>query len=172
MPPLLSPSPHLVRCSPHLSSLRVQRTTRLREVNSEFLTYPTEMLYHMQKNAWMAKRVKFFGVEHVLKPYVELAPEHVIPIIFLKSFRCHIMGSVVNAIWSLGCKVQHSLVDWRMHRSLPAGGCGLTASHSNHGSQELGELDDYGGYPLWHMAPPAHQCMQRWPAGCHWQLTT
>ena len=48
-----------------------------------------------------------FWVERVLKPYVKLAPEHVIPIISLDSYRCHIMGSVVNAVRSLGCEVQH-----------------------------------------------------------------
>ncbi len=48
-------------------------------------------------------------IVRILKPYVELAPEHLIPIIFVDSYRCHIMDSVVNAIQSLGCKVQHIL---------------------------------------------------------------
>ena len=73
----------------------------------EFLTYPTNMLYQMQENEWMDKRVMHFWVERVLKPYIKTAPEHVIPIIFLDSYRCHIIGSVVNAIRSLGCEVQH-----------------------------------------------------------------
>jgi hypothetical protein len=74
---------------------------------TEFSTYPTDMLYQMQKNAWMDKGVMLFWVERVLKPYIEAAPEHVIPIIFLDLYRCHIMGSVVNAIRSLRCEVQH-----------------------------------------------------------------
>ena len=73
----------------------------------EFSTYPTNMLYQMQKNAWMDEHVMLFWVDRVLKLYVEAAPEHVIPIIFLDLYRCHIMGSVVNAIRSLGCEVQH-----------------------------------------------------------------
>ena len=73
----------------------------------EFSIWPTNMLYQMQKNAWMDKRVMVFWVVKVLKPYVESALEHVIPIIFLLSYRCHIMGLVVNAIQSMGCKVQH-----------------------------------------------------------------
>ena len=55
----------------------------------------------------MDKRVMIFWVERVLKPYVKVAQEHVFPFIFLDSYRYHIMGSVVNAIRSLGCKVQH-----------------------------------------------------------------
>ncbi len=46
-------------------------------------------------------------VENVLKPYVMSALEHVIPVIFLDFYMCHIMGSIVNAICSLGCKAQY-----------------------------------------------------------------
>jgi hypothetical protein len=73
----------------------------------EISTYPTDMLYQMQKNAWMDKLAMLFWVERVLKPYIKAAPEHLIPIIFLNSYRCHIMGSVVNAIRSCECEVQH-----------------------------------------------------------------
>ncbi len=73
----------------------------------EFSTYPTDMLYQMRKNAWMDERVMLFWVDCVLKPCVDAAPEHVIPIIFLDLYRCHVMGSVVDAIRSLGCDVQH-----------------------------------------------------------------
>jgi hypothetical protein len=65
------------------------------------------MLYQMQKNAWMDECVMLFWVKRVLKPYVKAAPEHVIPIFVLDLYRCHIMVSVVNAIRSLGCGVQH-----------------------------------------------------------------
>ncbi len=73
----------------------------------EFKTYPTDLLYQIQTNAWMDEHVMFYWVANVLKLYVKSAPEHVIPIIFLNSYSCHIMGSVVNAIHLLGCKVQH-----------------------------------------------------------------
>ena len=72
----------------------------------EFSTYPTDMLYQMQHNAWMDERVMIVWVENMLKPYFELMPENIIPF-FLDSYRCHIMGSIVNAIRKLGCKVQH-----------------------------------------------------------------
>ena len=34
----------------------------------------------------------------VLKPYVKLAPEHVISIIFLNFYRCNIMGYVPTTV--------------------------------------------------------------------------
>ena len=43
----------------------------------------------------------------VLKPYVETSPPDVVPIIFLDSYRCHMMGAVVQAIEELGCEVMH-----------------------------------------------------------------
>ena len=46
-------------------------------------------------------------VEQILKPYVDPAPEDVVPILFLDSYRCHIMASVVNEIQALGVEVEH-----------------------------------------------------------------
>ena len=43
----------------------------------------------------------------MLKPYVEAAPEGIIPILFLDSYRCHMMSSVVNSIQALGVEVEH-----------------------------------------------------------------
>ena len=56
------------------------------------------MLYLMQQNAWIDERVFFFWVVRVLKPYVKLAPEHVISIIFLNFYRCNIMGYVPTTV--------------------------------------------------------------------------
>ena len=41
-------------------------------------------------------------VDMVLKPCVDTAPEDVVPTLFLDSYRCHMMNSVVNAIQDLG----------------------------------------------------------------------
>ena len=46
-------------------------------------------------------------VEMVLKPYVNTGPDNMVPILFLDSYRCHMMNSVVNAIQDLGVEVKH-----------------------------------------------------------------
>ncbi len=46
-------------------------------------------------------------VDDVLKPYVANAPDHVIPLLILDSYRCHMMASVVTRIQELGIEVKH-----------------------------------------------------------------
>ena len=46
-------------------------------------------------------------VEKVLKPYIESAPEGIVPLLLLDSYRCHVMASVVNEIQDLGVEVEH-----------------------------------------------------------------
>jgi hypothetical protein len=46
-------------------------------------------------------------VDEVLAPYVATAPDHVVPLLILDSYRCHMMGSVVQRIQELGVEVQH-----------------------------------------------------------------
>ena len=41
------------------------------------------------------------------KPYVDNAPEGIVPILFLDSYRCQIMSLVVNAVKGLGVEVEH-----------------------------------------------------------------
>ena len=55
----------------------------------------------------MDERVMLLWVEKVLKPYVEAAPDGIIPILFLDSYRCHMMSSVVDSIQALGVEVEH-----------------------------------------------------------------
>jgi hypothetical protein len=55
----------------------------------------------------MDERVLLAWVDEVLKPYVADAPEHVIPILILDSYRCHMMASVVTKIQELGIEVKH-----------------------------------------------------------------
>ena len=78
-----------------------------RIVQCEFPTYPQGIIYACQDNAWMDERVMLMWVDMVLKPYVNTAPEDVVPILFLDSYRCHMMNSVVNAIQDLGVQVEH-----------------------------------------------------------------
>ena len=76
-------------------------------VTCEFPMYPEGLEYACQDNAWMDERVMLLWVEKVLKPYVEAAPDRIIPILFLDSYRCHMMSSVVDSIQALGVEVEH-----------------------------------------------------------------
>jgi DDE superfamily endonuclease len=76
-------------------------------VKKEFPTYPKTMVYACQENAWMDERVMLLWVQKVLKPYIDRAPLGVVPIIFLDSYRCHMMESVVQEIQGLGVEVEH-----------------------------------------------------------------
>ena len=73
----------------------------------EFPTYPAEMLYACQENAWMDEKVMLMWVDRILQPYIMTAPDDVVPILFLDSYRCHMMASVVAAIEDLGVEVEH-----------------------------------------------------------------
>ena len=68
---------------------------------TEFSTYPTTHHYQCQDNAWIDERVMMAWVNDVLKPYVANAPDHVIPLLILDSYRCHMMALVVNMIQEL-----------------------------------------------------------------------
>jgi hypothetical protein len=78
-----------------------------RIARTEFGTYPPTHHYHCQDSAWMDERVMLAWVDEVLKLCVADAPEHVIPILILSSYRCHMMASVVTKIQELGIEVKH-----------------------------------------------------------------
>jgi len=78
-----------------------------RIVQKELTNFPKDILYQCQENAWMDESVMLFWVENVLRPYVEKAPENIVPILFLDSYRCHMMASVVEAIQDMGVEVEH-----------------------------------------------------------------
>jgi len=78
-----------------------------RIAKTEFSDYPTTHRWRCQDNAWMDEGVMIDWVDEVLKPYVATAPEHVIPLLILDSYRCHMMGSVVQRIQELGVEVRH-----------------------------------------------------------------
>jgi hypothetical protein len=54
------------------------------------------MLSSCQPNAWMDEEFMLPWVGQVLGPFVATAPNGVIPILFLDSYRCHMMASVVT----------------------------------------------------------------------------
>jgi hypothetical protein len=55
----------------------------------------------------MDERVMLAWVGEVIKPYVADAQEHVIPILILDSYRCHMMALVVTKIQEMGIEVKH-----------------------------------------------------------------
>jgi hypothetical protein len=77
--------------------------------------HPHERHYAMQKKAWFEEAVMLDWVENVLASYVATAPAGMIPIVFLDSFKVHLLGSVAYAIKSLGVEVKF----------IPAGCTGL-----------------------------------------------
>jgi hypothetical protein len=78
-----------------------------RIAKKEFSTFPASHHYHCQDAAWMDKTVMLAWVDQVLQPYVNTAPEDIIPILILDSYRCHMMASVVQKIQELGVEVKH-----------------------------------------------------------------
>jgi len=78
-----------------------------RIARNEFSDYPRNHQYRCQDNAWMDEEVMVAWVNDVLKPYVANAPDHVIPLLILDSYRCHMMASVVTRIQDLGVEVRH-----------------------------------------------------------------
>jgi len=78
-----------------------------RIAKEEFITYPQQHFYACQKNAWMDEGVMLQWATSVLAPYVKTAPDHIIPLLVLDSYRCHMMASVIQAIQELGVEVAH-----------------------------------------------------------------
>ncbi len=78
-----------------------------RIARSEFTTYPAGHHYRCQEAAWMDEQVMLAWVEEVLAPHVAMAPEDIIPLLILDSYRCHMMASVVSKIQELGVEVMH-----------------------------------------------------------------
>ena len=72
----------------------------------ELCDHPQEMKYAMQPKAWFDEATMLDWVDYVLKPYVATAPVGIIPILFLDSFKVHILGSVADAIQGLGVELK------------------------------------------------------------------
>ena len=54
-------------------------------VKRELPTFPKDMLYTCQPNAWMDERVMIEWVEMVLKPYIATAPKEITPSNIIKA---------------------------------------------------------------------------------------
>ena len=72
----------------------------------ELCDHPQEMKYAMQPKAWFNKATMLDWVDDVLKPYVATAPVGIIPILFLDSFKVHLLGSIADAIQGLGVELK------------------------------------------------------------------
>ena len=82
-------------------------TANGRIVKRDMPGWDNTFLYACQPNAWMDERCMLLWVDLCLKPHVATISTGMIPIIFLDSYRCHMMASVVDAIQELGVEVEH-----------------------------------------------------------------
>ena len=62
----------------------------------DFPTYPCGCIYACQSSSWMVEVVILQWVEQVLTPYILEVPSHVVPLLPLDSYRCHMMVLVVT----------------------------------------------------------------------------
>ena len=99
----------MMKCFSHFFVLFLGKLNG-RIVQCQFPMYPQGMIYACQDNAWMDEWVMLMKVDMVLKSYVDTAPQNVVPLLFLDSYHCHMMNSVVNAIQDLGVEVEHICV--------------------------------------------------------------
>jgi hypothetical protein len=76
-------------------------------VERGLVNFPTGAHYAVHQNAWMDEMVMLLWVNEVLEPYVKTAPNGVRPVLFLDSYRCHMMASIVQRVQELGVEVQH-----------------------------------------------------------------
>jgi hypothetical protein len=72
----------------------------------KLLDHPQEIKYAMQPKAWFDKATMLDWFDYVLKPYVATAPAGIIPILFLDSFKVHLLGSIADAIQGLGVELE------------------------------------------------------------------
>jgi hypothetical protein len=76
-------------------------------IEREFTNYEPGGIYYVQDKAWMDQSIIMKWIENVLKLYVLTAPAGIQPVLFLGSYRCHMMSSVVGAIENMGVQVEH-----------------------------------------------------------------
>ena len=68
--------------------------------------YPENAHVTVEDNAWMDEQCCLEWVEKCVMPWAESAPEGIIPLLFLDSYKCHQQASVVNSTAELGVEVQ------------------------------------------------------------------
>jgi len=124
-------------------------------IQREFSSYPEDCLYMVQENAWMDEHIMRDWVHCVLKPYVEMAPEHVIPLLFLDSYCCHMMPSVVRKIEELGVEVQRIPAGCTSHCQLVD--VGINKPFKNHMRHVWEAWIVSSGYLVTHKVPKQEQ---------------
>jgi transposase-like protein len=76
-------------------------------IQRESATYGDGAIYSVQQKAWMDEVIMTQWIEKVLSPFCETKPVGIEPILFLDSYRCHMMGTIVKKIQDLGIQVEH-----------------------------------------------------------------
>ena len=90
-----------------LTPMVVYKGTRHgRIATREIRDHPQGMKYALQPKAWFNEATMLDWVDHVLKPDVAMAPVGIIPILFLDSFKVHLLGSIADAIQGLGVELK------------------------------------------------------------------
>jgi hypothetical protein len=72
----------------------------------ELPKYPQGNVYTVQEKAWFGEEVMLEWVDTVLAPYAAKAPIGIILILFLDSFKVHMLGTVADAIHKLGVEIK------------------------------------------------------------------
>ena len=55
-------------------------------MNKEFLNFPTRGKHYCEENMWTDKGAMIEKVENILKPYIKVAPENIVPPLLLDSY--------------------------------------------------------------------------------------
>ena len=80
-------------------------------IANEFSKYPELHDFHskclVQKKRWMDEDIMIKWVDDILMPYLQVYQVNVYPVIYLDSYCCHMMESVVYAIEQLGVLMEH-----------------------------------------------------------------
>ena len=77
----------------------------------ELPNHPQGNFYTVQKKAWFDEEVMLQWVDTVLAPSAATVPIGIIPILFLDSFKVHMLGTLADASTSLECNLSLSLRD-------------------------------------------------------------
>jgi hypothetical protein len=76
-------------------------------IERELTTYVDGAIYAVQRKAWMDETVMNHWIDTVLLPYCDGRPVGIEPILFLDSYRCHMMGTIVHKLQHHGIQVEH-----------------------------------------------------------------
>ena len=73
----------------------------------ELPKHPQGNIYTVQRKVWwFDKEVMLQWLDKILRPYAAMAPIGIIPILFLDSFKVHMLGTVADAIHKFGVELK------------------------------------------------------------------